>query len=47
MMGNFFIAEVVPWFSGSYLIRIANEARTEIPMSRRYATQLKKLTGWR
>lgn len=41
------IAEVVPWFSGSYLIRIANEERTEIPMSRRYAAQLKKITGWR
>ncbi len=41
------IAEVVPWFSGAYLIRIANEAQTEIPMSRRYAAQLKKLTGWR
>jgi len=41
------ITEVVPWFSGGYLIRIANEERTEIPMSRRYAAQLKKLTGWR
>jgi DNA-binding LytR/AlgR family response regulator len=41
------IAEVVPWFSGGYVIRIANDARTEIPMSRRYAAQLKKLTGWR
>lgn len=41
------IAEVAPWFSGAYIIRMNDEARTEIPMSRRYAAQLKKLTGWR
>jgi DNA-binding LytR/AlgR family response regulator len=41
------IAEVVPWFSGGYLIRITDEAHTEIPISRRYAAQLKKITGWR
>lgn len=41
------IAEVVPWFSGTYLIRMANRAQSEIPMSRRYAAQLKKITGWR
>ncbi len=41
------IAEVVPWFSGTYLIRIADKGQTEIPMSRRYASQLKKITGWR
>jgi DNA-binding LytR/AlgR family response regulator len=40
------VAEVAPWFSGTYVIRIADETRTEIPMSRRYAAQLKKLTGW-
>jgi DNA-binding LytR/AlgR family response regulator len=42
-----YIAEVAPWFSGTYLIHMANEERTEIPMSRRYAAQLKKITGWR
>ena len=41
------IAEVVPWFSGNYLIRMNDASCTEIPMSRRYAAQLKKLTGWR
>lgn len=41
------VAEVAPWFSGGYLIRIADPARTEIPVSRRYAVHLKHLTGWR
>ena len=41
------VAEVVPWFSGAYLVRMADEARTQIPMSRRYAARLKKTTGWR
>lgn len=40
------IAEVAPWFSGAYVIRMADAHRTQIPMSRRYAAQLKKLTGW-
>jgi DNA-binding LytR/AlgR family response regulator len=41
------VAEVSPWFSGAYVVRMDDGARTEIPMSRRYAAQLKKLTGWR
>ena len=41
------VAEVAPWFSGTYVIRMADEAKTEIPMSRRYAAQLKKTTQWR
>lgn len=41
------IAEVAPWFSGSYVIRMNDAVHTEIPMSRRYAAELKKLTGWR
>lgn len=40
------IAEVVPWFSGTYIIRMDNQKQTEIPMSRRYAARLKKLTDW-
>jgi two-component system, LytTR family, response regulator len=40
------IGEVAPWFSGAYVIHMADAAHTEIPMSRRYAIQLKKLTGW-
>ncbi len=42
-----FVAEVVPWFSGGYTIRLKDEVHTEIPMSRRYAALVKKLTGWR
>ncbi|MEW5868750.1 MAG: LytTR family DNA-binding domain-containing protein [Chloroflexota bacterium] len=40
------VAEIVPWFSGNYLLRMRDPQRTEIPLSRRYAGQLKKLTGW-
>ena len=40
------VVEVAPWFSGTYLIRMDDAARTQIPMSRRYAARLKKLTGW-
>ncbi|MEM8857841.1 MAG: LytTR family DNA-binding domain-containing protein [Chloroflexota bacterium] len=39
------IAEVVPWFSGGYLIRLGDGTH-EIPMSRRYAAKLKELTDW-
>jgi len=42
-----FVAEVAPWFSGAYTIRMQDAAHTEIPMSRRYAASIKKLTGWR
>jgi DNA-binding LytR/AlgR family response regulator len=40
------VAEMESWFSGGYVLRIADGARTEIPVSRRYASHLKKLTGW-
>lgn len=40
------VAEVAPWFSGTYVIRMDDAHRTEIPMSRRYAAQLKQETGW-
>ncbi|MFT5193580.1 MAG: DNA-binding LytR/AlgR family response regulator [Cellvibrionaceae bacterium] len=40
-----YIAEVVPWFSGSYLIKL-KDGSIEIPMSRRYAAKLKELTDW-
>ncbi len=39
------IAEVVPWFSGTFQLRMDDEAKTEIPMSRQYGKALKKLTG--
>lgn len=41
------VAEVEPWFSGAYVVRMADEAGTEIPMSRRYAAHLKRMTGLR
>lgn len=41
------VAEVAPWFSGGYLIRMGDPNHTEIPVSRRYAVHLKHLTGWR
>jgi DNA-binding LytR/AlgR family response regulator len=41
------VAEVEPWFSGGYVVRLADAAGTEIPMSRRYARQVKAATGWR
>jgi two-component system response regulator LytT len=39
------VAEVEPWFSGTYVVRMADAARTEIPVSRRYVAHLKELTG--
>lgn len=42
-----YIQEVVPWFSGNYMIRMKDEARSEVKMSRRYAAKLKQLTDWR
>jgi DNA-binding LytR/AlgR family response regulator len=40
------VAEIVPWFSGTFVIRMADAQHTQIPMSRRYAAQLKKRTDW-
>jgi DNA-binding LytR/AlgR family response regulator len=40
------VSEVVPWFSGTYIVRMSDQTRTEIPMSRRYAARLKERTGW-
>jgi DNA-binding LytR/AlgR family response regulator len=41
------VAQVEPSFSGTYIITMADGPGTEIPMSRRYAAHLKKVTGWR
>ncbi|MCA9836945.1 MAG: response regulator transcription factor [Trueperaceae bacterium] len=41
------MAELVPWFSGNYLLRMRDEAKTELSLSRRYAAELKELTSWR
>jgi two-component system response regulator LytT len=42
-----YLAEVAPWSAGVYTIRMKDKARTEIPMSRRYAAVIKQLTGWK
>lgn len=34
------------WFSGSFVLSMADSASTEIPLSRRYASGFKKSTGW-
>ena len=41
------VGEVVPWFSGGYLLRMTDAHKSELSMSRRYAAKLKELTGWR
>jgi two-component system, LytTR family, response regulator LytT len=41
-----YLSEVAPWSAGVYTIRMKDKARTEIPMSRRYAAAIKKMTGW-
>ena len=40
------IEEVVPWFSGGYQIKFKDQALSAIPVSRRYAPQLKKQVNW-
>ncbi len=40
------IAEIIPWFSGGYQIKLKDEVSATIPVSRRYATQLKKRVNW-
>ena len=34
------------WFSGSFILVMSDPKETEIPLSRRYATDFKKATGW-
>ena len=38
-----YVAELVPYFSGTYLVRLRDEQQTELPMSRQYG---KKLKDW-
>jgi len=40
------IAEIIPWFSGGYQIKLKDEAASTIPISRRYAPHLKKRVSW-
>ena len=36
-----FVDEIVPWFSGTYVVRMADAEKTEIPMSRQHAKAIK------
>lgn len=40
------VADIQPWFSGTYQIRMDDAPTSKIPMSRNFARQLKQLTGW-
>ncbi|HHO54901.1 MAG TPA: response regulator transcription factor [Trueperaceae bacterium] len=40
------ISELVPWFSGNYLVRMKDENHSELKLSRRYAVKLKEITLW-
>lgn len=40
------VREIEPWFSGSYLLRMNDETRSKVPLSRQFAKQLKEVTGW-
>jgi two-component system response regulator LytT len=41
------VVEIAPWFSGTFVIRMDDKAKTRIPLSRGYIAQFKKLTGWK
>jgi DNA-binding LytR/AlgR family response regulator len=40
------VREIEPWFSGTYLLRLGDEARSKVPLSRQFAKNLKDLMGW-
>ncbi|MEM7330643.1 MAG: LytTR family DNA-binding domain-containing protein [Chloroflexota bacterium] len=39
------VAELIPWFSGGYQLRLNDTAESTIPVSRRYAQQVKARLG--
>ena len=39
-----FVSEVVPWFSGNFQLRLTDQGETVLPLSRRYAAQLRRAT---
>ncbi len=39
------VSEVVPWFSGTYILRVNDAAQSEVPMSRQYAKEFKQMLG--
>lgn len=40
------VKEIEPWFSGTYLLRLGDEAKSKVPLSRQFAKNLKDLMGW-
>jgi len=40
------VAEAVPWFAGTWKLRMRDPAQTEIPVSRRYASRIRQHPDW-
>jgi DNA-binding LytR/AlgR family response regulator len=40
------VREIEPWFSGTYLLRLGDVAKSKVPLSRQFAKNLKDLMGW-
>lgn len=40
------VAEIIPWFSGTYHLKMKDEAGTEVPLSRTHAKKLRKILKW-
>lgn len=40
-----FVAEIIPWFSGNFQIRLQDAEATTLPLSRRFAAQLRRRTA--
>jgi two-component system, LytTR family, response regulator LytT len=40
------VAEIIPWFSGTYRLKMQDKAATEIPLSRAQAKRLRKILKW-
>lgn len=40
------VSKMKAWFSGAFILVMSDEKATEIPLSRRYANDFKRVTGW-
>jgi DNA-binding LytR/AlgR family response regulator len=40
------IEEIIPWFSGAYVLKMDDKGKKEIPVSRKYAREFKEAVGW-
>lgn len=40
------VLEIIPWFSGTYRLKMADRTATEIPLSRAQAKRLRRLLKW-